>query len=119
MSDQGAEMVSPSDEVHLFIQWTFYPSEAPSFRGVQSYHHTLADRGHFATCQGQVRAHKVRGQVTSTVLFSGVLIEDILRVAGWRTPTTFIASYLIDTLSTGLAFRIVWAIMSYVKLMQK
>ena len=54
--------------------------------------------------QGQVRAHEVRGQATSKALFAGVPIEDILKAAAWKTPTTFVACYLTDTLGAEAAF---------------
>ena len=44
------------------------------------------------------RAHDVRGMASSMALYKGVPLEEILRAAAWRTPNTFIASYLRDPL---------------------
>ena len=54
--------------------------------------------------QGRVWAHEVRGQAASKALFAGVPIEDILRAAAWKTPSTFVACYLTDTLAAEAAF---------------
>ena len=52
----------------------------------------------------RVRAHEVRGQAASRALFAGVPIEDILRAAAWKTPSSFVACYLSDTLAAEAAF---------------
>ena len=54
--------------------------------------------------QGQVRAHEVRGQAASRALFAGVPVEDILKAAAWKTPSSFVSCYLSDTLSAEAAF---------------
>ena len=54
--------------------------------------------------QGTVRAHQVRGMAASKALFAGVPIEDILKAAAWKTPSTFVACYLSDTLAAEAAF---------------
>ena len=54
--------------------------------------------------QGRVRAHEVRGQAASRALFSGVSVQDILKAAAWKTPSTFVSCYLTDTLSAEAAF---------------
>ena len=53
---------------------------------------------------GAVRAHQVRGQAASKALFAGVPVQDILKAAAWKTPSTFVACYLTDTLGTEAAF---------------
>ncbi|KAJ8034258.1 hypothetical protein HOLleu_21019 [Holothuria leucospilota] len=53
---------------------------------------------------GKVRAHQVRGMAASKALFAGVPIEDILKAAAWKTPSTFVACYLSDTLAAETAF---------------
>ena len=54
--------------------------------------------------QGRVRAHEVRGQASSRALFSGVSVQDILKAAAWKTPSTFVSCYLTDTLSAEATF---------------
>ena len=54
--------------------------------------------------QGGVRAHEVRGQAASRALFAGVDLQDILKAAAWKTPTTFVSCYLSDTLSAEASF---------------
>ena len=54
--------------------------------------------------QARVRAHQVRGMAASKALFAGVPIEDILKAAAWKTPSTFVACYLSDTLAAETAF---------------
>ncbi|PIK47361.1 hypothetical protein BSL78_15777 [Apostichopus japonicus] len=58
----------------------------------------------FATGPGRPRAHDIRGVATSTALFAGIPVEDILKAAAWKTPTTFVACYLSDTLQAEPAF---------------
>ena len=53
---------------------------------------------------GRGRAHDVRGLASSTALFSGVPIEDIIKAGAWKTPTTFVQCYLTDTLAQEAAF---------------
>ena len=53
---------------------------------------------------GPVRAHEVRGQSTSRALFAGVRIQDIIKAAAWKTPSTFVRCYLSDTLAAETAF---------------
>ena len=54
--------------------------------------------------RGRVRAHEVRGVAASRALFSGVSIQDILRAAAWKTPSTFVACYLTDALTAEASF---------------
>ncbi|PIK35689.1 hypothetical protein BSL78_27487 [Apostichopus japonicus] len=59
----------------------------------------------FAVGTTLTRAHDIRGKAASTALFAGVPIEVILKAAAWRTPTTFVACYLSDSLQAEAAFR--------------
>ncbi|PIK40160.1 hypothetical protein BSL78_22988 [Apostichopus japonicus] len=52
----------------------------------------------FTSGTSRPRAHDVRGVAASTALFAGIPVEDILKAAAWKTPTTFVACYLTDTL---------------------
>ena len=47
----------------------------------------------------RARAHDVRGQSTSRAWFSGVPLEEVMKAAAWKTPTSFVSCYLTDTLS--------------------
>ncbi|XP_071819387.1 uncharacterized protein [Apostichopus japonicus] len=58
----------------------------------------------FAVGTTLTRAHDIRGKAASTALFAGVPIEVILKAAAWRTPTTFVACYLSDSLQAEEAF---------------
>ncbi|PIK42863.1 hypothetical protein BSL78_20279 [Apostichopus japonicus] len=58
----------------------------------------------FATGPDRPRAHDIRGVAASTALFAGIPVEDILKAAAWKTPTTFVACYLSDTLQAESAF---------------
>lgn len=40
------------------------------------------------------RAHDIRAVATSEAWFRGVPIEDIIKAACWKTPSTFVACYL-------------------------
>ncbi|XP_071846033.1 uncharacterized protein [Apostichopus japonicus] len=51
-----------------------------------------------------IRAHDIRGLAASKALFQGVPVDDILRAASWKTPSTFVASYLTDTVASELTF---------------
>ncbi|XP_071847532.1 uncharacterized protein [Apostichopus japonicus] len=51
-----------------------------------------------------VRAHDIRGQAASKALFQGVPVDDILQAAWWKTPSTFVASYLTDTVASESTF---------------
>lgn len=44
------------------------------------------------------RAHDVRGVASSLALYKGVPLEEILQAAAWKSPNTFISSYLRDPL---------------------
>ena len=46
-----------------------------------------------------VRTHDIRGQAASKAWFSRVPLEDILKAASWKTPSTFVSCYLTDVLS--------------------
>ena len=48
----------------------------------------------------RVRAHDVRGHATSRAWFNGVPLEEIMKAASWKTPTSFVSCYLTDTLSS-------------------
>ena len=54
----------------------------------------------FAEEGEQVRAHDVRGHAASKAWFRGVSLEDVMKAAAWKTPSTFVASYLVDTVSS-------------------
>ena len=47
----------------------------------------------------QVRAHDVRGHATSRAWFARVPLEDIMRAAAWKTPSSFVGFYLTNTQS--------------------
>ena len=49
--------------------------------------------------QGHARAHEIRGVAASRALFAGVPVPDILKAAAWKTPSTFVACYLSDSLA--------------------
>ena len=51
-----------------------------------------------------VKAHDLRGQAASKAWFARVPMEDILKAASWKTPTTFVACYLTDTVSAETSF---------------
>ena len=55
--------------------------------------------------QGEnVRAHDIRGHATSKAWFARVPLEDIMKAAAWKTPSTFVSSYLIGSRSAESAF---------------
>ena len=47
----------------------------------------------------RVRAHDVRGHAASRAWFSGVPLEEVMKAASWKTPTSFVSCYLTDTLA--------------------
>lgn len=46
-----------------------------------------------------VRAHDVRAHSSSRAWFRGIPLDDIIKAAAWKTPSTFVSCYLTDTLS--------------------
>ena len=52
----------------------------------------------------RVKAHDVRAHAASRAWFKGVGLEDILRAAAWKTPSTFVASYLTNVVSSDGSF---------------
>lgn len=97
-------MASPLDEGYSQVQWPFNPSQALVFCSVHGYHFTLADRGHYAACPGTNQGSLSPGRALLEALCYVVPIEDKLKAATGRTPTTFFACYLMDTLNTEAAF---------------
>ena len=51
-----------------------------------------------------VRAHELRGHVTSKAWFNNIPLEVIMRAAAWKTPSSFVSHYLTDTLSAEGSF---------------
>ncbi|KAJ8019670.1 hypothetical protein HOLleu_41344 [Holothuria leucospilota] len=51
-----------------------------------------------------VRAHDVRAHATSKAWFAGVPLEEIIKAAAWKTPSSFVSHYLTDTVSAEGAF---------------
>ena len=51
-----------------------------------------------------IRAHDVRGQAASKAWFAHVPLEEIMRAATWKTPTTFVSTYMVDTVSAERSF---------------
>ncbi|KAJ8043910.1 TBC1 domain family member 10B [Holothuria leucospilota] len=51
-----------------------------------------------------VLAHQLRAHASSKAWFSGVSLDNILRAAAWKTPSTFVACYLSDVISQEGAF---------------
>ena len=66
----------------------------PISKWVQRLIHPFAEEGK------QVRDHDVRGHAVSKAWFRGVSLEDVRKAAAWKTPSTFVASYLVDTVSS-------------------
>ena len=46
-----------------------------------------------------LRAHDLRGHATSKAWFASVSLEDIMRAAAWKTPSSFVSHYLTNTIS--------------------
>ena len=51
-----------------------------------------------------IHAHQLRAHATSTAWFKGVSLDNILRAAAWKTPSTFVACYLTNVVSEEGAF---------------
>ena len=86
------KLVRRSDRLFLLPRSPYSPaSKATLSRWIRDLigKHTEAD---------QPRAHDVRGLASSRAWSAHVPLEDILRAAGWKTPSTFIACYLTPTL---------------------
>lgn len=52
----------------------------------------------------RVRAHDVQAHATSKTWFAGIPLEDIIKAAGWKMPSSFVSHYLTDTVSAEGAF---------------
>ncbi|KAJ8042119.1 NACHT domain- and WD repeat-containing protein 1 [Holothuria leucospilota] len=48
----------------------------------------------------QVRAHDVRAHASSAAWFQGIPLQQIMEAAAWKTPSTFVASYLTNVISS-------------------
>ena len=46
-----------------------------------------------------LRAHDLRGHTTSKAWFNNVPLEEIMKAAAWKTPSSFVSHYLTDTVS--------------------
>ncbi|KAJ8024145.1 hypothetical protein HOLleu_36791 [Holothuria leucospilota] len=53
----------------------------------------------FAAPDDSPKAHDVRAHASSIAWFRGVPLQDIMRAASWKTPSTFVASYLTNVVS--------------------
>ena len=51
-----------------------------------------------------VRAHDVRAHATSKAWFAGVPLEEVIRAAAWKTPSSFVSHYLTNTVSAEGSF---------------
>ena len=58
----------------------------------------------FTSPDEPIHAHQLRAHAASSAWFKGVSLDDILRAAAWKTPSTFVASYLTDVVSQEGAF---------------
>lgn len=52
----------------------------------------------------RVRAHDLRGHATSKAWFGHINLEDIMKAAAWKTPSSFVSCYLTDTISAEGSF---------------
>ena len=46
-----------------------------------------------------IRAHDVRAHASSTAWFRGVPLLDIMKAAAWKTPSSFVSTYLTNVIS--------------------
>lgn len=58
----------------------------------------------FAAPDDSPKAHDVRAHASSIAWFRGVPLQDIMRAASWKTPSTFVASYLTNVVSPEALF---------------
>ena len=58
----------------------------------------------FTTPEDSPRAHDVRAHASSIAWFRGIPLSDIMRAASWKTPSTFVASYLTNVISPEARF---------------
>ena len=47
-----------------------------------------------------IRAHDVRAHASSTAWFRGVPLLDIMKAAAWKTPSSFVSTYLTNVISS-------------------
>ncbi|KAJ8041997.1 hypothetical protein HOLleu_12954 [Holothuria leucospilota] len=50
------------------------------------------------------RAHDLRAHATSKAWFARVPVNEVIRAAAWKTPSSFVAHYLTDTVSAEGSF---------------
>ncbi|PIK48260.1 putative USP6 N-terminal-like protein-like [Apostichopus japonicus] len=103
---QGFEVVFKQDREVKTNNFPLYPATTTLHIGLQGYPVQMASGDNTPVHKGAARprAHDIRGISASTALFAGIPIEDILKAAAWKTPTTFVACYLTDTLHAEAAF---------------
>ena len=53
----------------------------------------------FASPDESPRAHDVRAHASSTAWFRGVPLDDVMKAASWKSPSTFISCYLTNVVS--------------------
>ena len=58
----------------------------------------------FADPGERIRAHDVRAHSSSLAWFRGVSLQDILKAAAWKSPSSFVSCYLSDVVSSDSAF---------------
>ena len=97
-------MVSRQNQVIAFLRPFVFVTKAPHGPASQSTISRWLVEVISPYTSGPSRAHDVRGLASSRALFAGVNIQDILKAAAWRTPTTFVSCYLSDTQNSDAAF---------------
>ncbi|PIK62608.1 putative phosphatidylinositol 3-kinase regulatory subunit gamma [Apostichopus japonicus] len=103
---QGTEVVLKQDREVETNNLPFHPATTTLNSSRQGYPiRWLVEMIHpFTMGDTRPRDHNISGASASTALSAGIPIQDILKVAAWKTPTTFVACYLPDTLHAEAAF---------------
>ena len=82
--------------VHLFQEMVSQSHRGPQ-RGVQTAVHQIWLSSRLAYAYGDpANAHEVWAMVSSWAFFKGAPIEDIIKAACWKSPSTFTSCYLKD-----------------------
>ena len=100
MSGKGSQVVLEADGVLPTITAIVHTATTTLFTSVKRDDFEVVSGGDFPPrVKGPRKSPRREGASTSTALFAGVPVEDIIKAGAWKTPTTFVQCYLTDTLA--------------------
>ena len=96
---ERSKPVRTSDKLFILLRRPFTPASRSTLS------RWIVNLIKLFTQEGEtVRAHDLRGHATSKAWFGLIQLEDIMKAAAWRTPSSFVSHYLTDTVTAEGAF---------------